>query len=159
MADFGRELLRRRVPQIVGAYLAGGWVLLEFTDWTVNRYVLSSHVTDFVVASWLLLLPAVAILAWNHGSPGRDEWTRGETIGITLNLLLAGMILFAVFRGQDLGAATTSVVVQDDEGNELTREIPKAEFRRRVVLFSFTNGSDDPELDWLQYALPKAISI
>lgn len=159
MADFGRELLRRRVPQIVGAYLAGGWILLEFTDWTVNRYVLSSHVTDFVVASWLLLLPAVAILAWNHGSPGRDEWKRSETIGIALNLILAGGILLAVFRGQDLGAATTSVVVQDDEGNELTREIPKAEFRRRVALFSFVNGSGDPELDWLQYAFPQAISI
>ena len=156
MADFGRELLRRRVPQIVGAYLAGGWILLEFTDWTVNRYVLSSHVTDFVVASWLLLLPAIAILAWNHGSPGRDEWRRAETVGIALNLLLAGVILFSVFRGQDLGAATNTVVVRDEEGRELVRQIPKGEFRRRVALFSFTNGSGDPELDWLQYALPNA---
>jgi tetratricopeptide (TPR) repeat protein/TolB-like protein len=159
MADFGRELLRRRVPQIVGAYLAGGWILLEFTDWTVNRYVLSSHVTDFVVASWLLLLPAIAILAWNHGSPGRDEWRRAETVGIALNLLLAGVILFSVFRGQDLGAATNTVVVRDEEGRELVRQIPKGEFRRRLALFSFTNGSGDPELDWLQYALPKSIDI
>jgi len=37
MADFGRELLRRRVPQIVGAYLARGSIQLDFTDWTVNR--------------------------------------------------------------------------------------------------------------------------
>jgi tetratricopeptide (TPR) repeat protein/TolB-like protein len=159
MADFGRELLRRRVPQIVGAYLAGGWILLEFTDWTVNRYVLSSHVTDFVVASWLLLLPAIAILAWNHGSPGRDEWRRAETIGIALNLLFAGVILFSVFRGQDLGAATSTVVGYDEEGRELVRQIPKGEFRQRVALFSFTNGSGDPELDWLQYALPKSIDI
>jgi tetratricopeptide (TPR) repeat protein len=159
MTDFGRELLRRRVPHIVGAYLAGGWILLEFTDWTVNRYVLSSHVTDFVVASWLLLLPAIAILAWNHGSPGRDAWSRAEAIGITLNLLLAVVILFSVFRGQDLGAATSTVVVQDEEGKELRRSIPKPEFRHRVVLFSFSNGSGDPELDWLQYALPSAVSI
>ena len=159
MAEFGRELLRRRVPQIVGAYLAGGWILLEFTDWTVNRYVLSSHVTDFVVASWLLLLPAIAILAWNHGSPGRDEWRRAETVGISLNLLLAGVILFSVFRGQDLGAATSTVVVQDEEGRELVRQIPKGEFRQRVALFAFSNGSGDPELDWLQYALPKSINI
>ncbi len=107
MADFGRELLRRRVPQIVGAYLAGGWVLLEFTDWAVNRYVLSSHVTDFVVASWLLLLPAVAVLAWNHGSPGKDAWRRADTISVLLNLAVAGLILFGVFRGRDLGAATS----------------------------------------------------
>ena len=159
MADFGREMLRRRVPQIVGAYLAGGWILLEFTDWTVNRYVLSSHVTDFVVASWLLLLPAIAILAWNHGSPGRDEWTRGETVGIALNLLLAGMILFSVFRGQDLGAATSTVVAQDEEGREVRRDIPKPEFRHRVALFAFSNESGDSALDWLQYAIPKAVEI
>ncbi len=159
MTDFGRELLRRRVPQIVGAYLAGGWILLDFTDWTVNRYVLSSHVTDFVVASWLLLLPTIAILAWNHGSPGRDEWKRGETIGIALTLLIGAVVLISVFRGQDLGAATSTVVVQDEEGRELRRSIPKPEFRHRVVLFSFSNGSGDPEFDWLQYALPNAISI
>lgn len=159
MADFGRELMRRRVPQIVGAYLAGGWILLEFTDWTVNRYVLSGHVTDFVVAAWLLLLPAVAILAWNHGSPGRDRWSRADTIGVGLNLLLAGAILFSLFRGQNLGAATSTVTAQDEEGKQVVREVPKPEFRHRVALFSFTNESGDPELDWLQYALPKSIQI
>lgn len=159
MADFGRELLRRRVPQIVGAYLAGGWILLEFTDWTVNRYVLSAHLTDFVVASWLLLLPAVAILAWNHGSPGRDRWSRSDTIGVGLNLLLAGAILFSLFRGQNLGAATSTVVAQDEQGNEVVRQVPLPDSRHRIALFSFVNASGDPELDWLQYALPKAIRI
>ena len=72
-----KELLARRVPQIVGAYLAAGWLVLEFTDWAVNRYLLSSHLTDFVVAGWLLLLPAVFMLAWFHGKPGRDRWSRG----------------------------------------------------------------------------------
>ncbi|MCL7964837.1 MAG: tetratricopeptide repeat protein [marine benthic group bacterium] len=159
MADFGRELLRRRVPQIVGAYLAGGWILLEFTDWAVNRYVLSAHVTDFVVASWLLLLPAVAILAWNHGSPGRDRWSRADTIGVGLNLVLAGAILFSLFQGQNLGAATSTVIAQDEEGKEVVRQVPLPESRHRIALFSFTNASGDPELDWLQYALPKAIQI
>jgi tetratricopeptide (TPR) repeat protein len=159
MADFGRELLKRRVPQIVGAYLAGGWILLEFTDWAVNRYVLSAHVTDFVVASWLLLLPAVAILAWNHGSPGRDRWSRADTIGVGLNLVLAAFILLSQFRGQNLGAATSTVVAQDEEGKQVVRQVPLPESRHRIALFSFTNESGDPELDWLQYALPKAIQI
>ena len=40
------DLVRRRVPQILGIYLAVGWGMLEFTDWLVNRYVLSSHLID-----------------------------------------------------------------------------------------------------------------
>lgn len=159
MFDFGKELMRRRVPQIVGAYLAGGWVLLEFTDWTVNRYVLSPHLTDFVVASWLLLLPAVAMLAWNHGKPGRDAVTRGEAVGLGLNLVFAAVVLFSMFRGTDLGAATSSVQVTDEAGRTVTRTVPKPEFRRRVALFSFRNESGDPALDWLQFALPQAVRI
>jgi hypothetical protein len=46
--------MRRRVPHILGAYFAGGWILLEFTDWAVGRWVLSPHITDFVVTAWLL---------------------------------------------------------------------------------------------------------
>jgi len=159
MFDFGKELMRRRVPQIVGAYLAGGWILLEFTDWTVNRYVLSPHLTDFVVASWLLLLPAVAMIAWNHGQPGRDAFTRGEAIGLALNLMFAVLVLFSMFRGRDLGAATSAVRVTDEQGRTVTRSVPKPEFRHRVALFSFRNESGDPALDWLQFALSQAVRI
>jgi len=159
MFDFGKELMRRRVPQIVGAYLAGGWILLEFTDWTVSRYVLSPHLTDFVVASWLLLLPAVAMIAWNHGKPGRDAFTRGEAVGLALNLVFAGVVLLTMFRGRDLGAATSAVEVTDEQGRTVTRSVPKPEFRHRLALFSFRNETGDPDLDWLQFALPQAVRI
>ena len=43
------ELLRRRVPQVMGVYLAAGWGLLEFTDWAVGRFEASSGVTDVVI--------------------------------------------------------------------------------------------------------------
>ena len=42
------------------AYFAGGWILLEFTDWAVGHWVLSPHITDFVVTVWLFMIPAVA---------------------------------------------------------------------------------------------------
>ena len=40
-ANLVSELLRRRVPQVVGVYLAAGWGLLEFTDWATGRFALS----------------------------------------------------------------------------------------------------------------------
>jgi tetratricopeptide (TPR) repeat protein len=154
-----KELLARRVPQIVGGYLAAGWLVLEFTDWAVNRYLLSAHLTDFVVAGWLLLLPAVLMLAWFHGKPGRDRWSRAEQIGIAINLLLAGGVLFGLFRGTDLGAATTTVVVEDEEGNTIERVIPKSEFRKSVLVFPFDNVSGNDDLDWLEYGVRIGVGV
>lgn len=154
-----RELLERRVPHIVGAYLAAGWLVLEFTDWVVNRYVLSSHLTDFVVAGWLLLLPAVFMVAWFHGKPGRDSWTRFEQVGIAINLVVATVVLIGLFRGRDLGAATTTVVVQDEEGNSIERVVPKGEFRKNVLVFPFDNRSGNPDLDWLEYGVPAGVGF
>jgi tetratricopeptide (TPR) repeat protein len=154
-----RELLARRVPHILGAYLAAGWLVLEVTDWVVNRYVLSSHLTDFVAACWVLLLPSVLLVAWFHGRPGRDRWTRGERIGIVANLLVAGFVLFGVFHGRDLGAATTTVVVADEEGNAVERVVPKSEFRKSLVVFPFDNRSGDPALDGLQFGVPIGVGV
>ena len=74
--DFLQELLRRRVPQLVGLYLAAGWGLLEFTDWATGRFGLSGSLEDAVVVSWAILLPAVASLAWRWGAPGATPLTR-----------------------------------------------------------------------------------
>ncbi len=151
--------MRRRVPHIVGAYFAGGWILLEFTDWAVGRWVLSPHITDFVVTAWLFMIPAVALLAWTHGAPGRDRWTRVEIIGVALNLVVAAAIMFGLFRGRDLGAATNTVTVLDEEGRSIEREIPKREFMRRVAVFAFVNESDDTDLDWLQLGASWALTL
>jgi len=151
--------MRRRVPHIVGAYFAGGWILLEFTDWAVGRWVLSPYITDFVVMAWLFGIPAVALLAWTHGAPGRDRWTRVEIIGVALNLLVAAAIMFGLFRGRDLGAATNTVTVLDEEGRSIEREIPKREFTRRVAVFAFVNESGDADLDWLQLGAPWSLTL
>jgi len=154
-----QELLARRVPHILGAYLAAGWLVLEVTDWVVNRYVLSSHLTDFVVACWLLLLPSVLLVAWFHGRPGRDRWTRGERIGIAANLVIAGIVLFGLFHGRDLGAATTTVTIEDEAGNAVERVVPKSEFRKSLIVFPFDNRSGEAAFDWLQYGVPVGVSL
>ena len=159
MAGFTTELFRRRIPQILGAYLIASWAVLEFADWAVNRYLLSPYLVDFAFALLALMAPSVLLLAWFHGAPGRDSWSRVEKIGIPLNLAVAGIVLFGVFQGRDLGAATTTVVVADEEGNQLQRVVPKAEFRRKIALFPFDNVSADTSLGWLQYGLPVAIYL
>jgi tetratricopeptide (TPR) repeat protein len=152
-----KELLRRRVPQILGVYLAVGWGALEFTDWLVNRYVLSPYLIDFVLLTWLTLTPTVLLLAWFHGAPGRDRWMAAEKIGIPVNVAIAAVLLFVVFGDKDLGAATTAVTVENEAGETVERVIPKSEFRKHLALYYFDNESGDTALDWLQYGLTWAL--
>jgi tetratricopeptide (TPR) repeat protein/TolB-like protein len=151
--------MRRRVPHIVGAYFAGGWILREATDWAVGRWVLSPHITDVVVTAWLFMIPAVALLAWTHGAPGRDRWSRLEVTGIAVNIVVAAAVLFGLFRGRDLGAATSPVTVVDEAGLSMERDIPKREFTRRVGVFAFVNESGDDDLDWLQLGVPWSLTL
>ncbi|MGD8866603.1 MAG: tetratricopeptide repeat protein [Gemmatimonadales bacterium] len=154
---FIKELLRRRVPQILGVYLAAGWGALEFTDFLVNHFILSSHLIDFVMLVWLLLVPTVVMLAYFHGAPGRDTWTRTEKIGIPVNVAVAGLLLIGIFAGKNLGAATESITLQDETGERVERVIPKSEFHQNLAAFYFDNVSGDTALDWLQYGMPLAL--
>ncbi len=153
------ELLRRRVPQILGVYLAVGWGVLEFTDWLVNRYVLSPHLTDFSLVAWGLMIPSVLLLAWFHGAPGRDQWTRVEKFGVPANLAIGATLLVVMFGGRDLGAATESVTLEDETGRTIERSVPKSEFRKSLTPYFFDNASGDTALDWLQYGIPYAIEF
>jgi tetratricopeptide (TPR) repeat protein len=154
-----RSLLARRVPQLTGIYLVASWGLLEFVDWAVDQYALSPVLTNFVVTLLVLLLPMVVVLAWRHGAPGADRWTRIDGAAIGLNLAAAAGILFVAFSGQELGAATTVKVVEDEAGNTVERVVPKAAFRRNVLLYDFDNESGDPELDWLRTGIVIGVSF
>lgn len=58
------ELVRRRVPHVLGMYLAAGWGVLEFTDWAVARFRPSVDPTPAVLVVLVVLLPAVLWAAW-----------------------------------------------------------------------------------------------
>ncbi|MGD8700175.1 MAG: tetratricopeptide repeat protein, partial [Gemmatimonadales bacterium] len=106
---------------------------------------------------WALLIPTVIILAYFHGAPGRDRWTRVEKIGIPANIAVAGLLLTAAFAGKNLGAATESIVLEDETGESVERVVPKGEFRKNLASFYFDNVSGDTALDWLQYGIPLAL--
>lgn len=152
-----KDLIARRVPHYLGAYLAAGWGALEFTDWLVNRFVLSPHITDFALMAWALMMPTVVVLAYFHGRPGRDSWTWVEKVGIPINVLAAVAVLWISFAGRDLGAATTEVVVEDETGQPVERVVPKASLRERLAVFYLNNQSGDTALDWLGYGIPLAL--
>lgn len=152
-----KPLFDRRVPQILGLYLGASWGLVEFVAFLVDRYLLSPHLVTFALVLLALFVPSVCLLAWYHGAPGDDEWRRAETVGISANALGGLVVLYLAFGGKDLGAATTTVSVEDEEGERVERVVPKSQFRKEVALFYLDNESGDPDLDWLRYGLPEAL--
>ncbi len=98
----------------------------------------------------LLLLPSVVVLGWFRGKPGRERETLAKTEKIGIPEVLR--VLFA------LGAATTSVTVETEDGETVERVIPKSEFRKRTALFPLDPGPGLGEEDgWMAYVMPFAL--
>lgn len=152
-----QDLRRRRMPQIVGVYLAFSFGVVQFVDWLVRNFPISPNLPTFSFVALASMIPTVLLLAYFHGKPGRDQWTRYEKLGIPANLIAAAAILFLIFQDKELGAVTQKVTVTDDEGQTIERVIPKSEFRKRLAIFYFENESGDTTHNWLQYGLTELL--
>jgi len=96
--SFIKQLLDRRVPQILGSYFVGATTLIFFIDWLVAKYGFSDFYTSFALFGLISILPSVVILAYFHGAPGKDEWTKVEKFGIPINILFIAIALFSGYR-------------------------------------------------------------
>ena len=160
MSALVRTLIERRVPHTLAIYAGASWALIEFVAFAVDEFLLSPHLTRVVLAGLLLLLPTAFMLAWFHGKPGKDreEMPRTEKIGLPANLLLCAIVLWVLFGGKDLGAATRTVTVQTEDGEEIQVTTMKSEFRKRTALFPLETGAGlGEEETWIAYAVPLAI--
>jgi len=149
---FFRDLFDRRFPQIIFIYLGVCWTILEFVSWIIEHYSISPYLTDLSFITLISMIPTVGMLAYFHGRPGRDQWTKTEIIGIPINVIITGCLLVYFFGGRELGSATTEINVKNETGQKVQRQIPKSQLMKRLAIFFFENESKNPDLDWLQYA-------
>jgi len=91
--SFINILLERRIPQILGSYFIAGTSLIFFIQYLVDKYQFSSHYPTLALFGLISIIPSVIILAYFHGSPGKDEWTKMEKIGIPVNILFIAVVL------------------------------------------------------------------
>ena len=149
-----KDIISRRVPQIVGIYLAVSWGLIQFVIWLVNEFVLSPFLPQFTFVLLLSMLPTVVLFSYFHGKPGRDDWTKIEKIGVPVNVIFTIVILIFFFQGKELGAAEKKVTIYDEAGNRIERTIIKNQFRKKIAVFAFENLSNDSSDNWLRYGMP-----
>ncbi len=153
------ELHARRVLPYIGAYILAAWGLVQFMSFLEERFQLSPHLVNIVMAGVLLLLPSAALLAWRHGRPGADSWGRVERLTLPLNLIATVLVLVLLFHGKELGAVTTMVQVEDENGEISERRVPREAFRRRLILYAWEDRGSRPEDDWLVEGLPFLLSM
>jgi hypothetical protein len=153
------RLLERHVPQYLLVYIGVAWGIMQFTQLIVDVFLFSPHWTKVVIFATLMLWPSYLLVVYRHARPGADSWGVPEKVGVPANLLLAFAALFFMFRGQDLGAATTSITVADEAGNVVEREVPKQEFRKRTVLFDFDSDALADDDLWLTGFVPDAVYV
>ncbi len=146
-----KDLLRRRVPQILGIYLAIGWGVLEFLDWLIRRYALSPYIADFGLLAWASMIPTVLMLAYFHGERGEQRWTRIEKIAIPANLLAAVALLVFMFAGR---GATVRAWTADGSINAAA--VAALEPTRIAVLY-FYDDSEGQDLGHLASAFTGAL--
>ena len=101
--SFLKKLLNRRVPQIVGLYIAATWMTVEIGEWVTEQLGLSASLVFYLFVVMVALLPAVAVIAWNHGAPGRDQWKRSEQLFLSANAALAVVLLLVVIELSPVG--------------------------------------------------------
>jgi tetratricopeptide (TPR) repeat protein/tRNA A-37 threonylcarbamoyl transferase component Bud32 len=147
-------LMERRAARIVATYVGAGLLVLAGTKWLAARLLLSPDLTMLVGTALLLFLPTVALLAYRRR---RERWSLIEKMALPTNAVLAVAVLFLLFGGKDLGATTTAVTVRDEEGNLVTRRVPKEGFRKNLLVFFFDNPASDTSLTWMQYGVPWAL--
>jgi tetratricopeptide (TPR) repeat protein/tRNA A-37 threonylcarbamoyl transferase component Bud32 len=147
----------KRFLQVLGLY--GVFVVVAYwlLNFVVERFVWSPHLPTFGLVALVTLLPMVAIVAY-HRSRGDQESWKLIRFGVPANVFVAVVILWLLFGSTDLGAATTTVVVEDEDGNTMERVVPKSEFRKNVLLFPFDNTGDSTD-DWLQHGIPAALDV
>jgi len=152
--SFFKEIIQRRVQQIVGVYMAASWGIIQFIMWLVDEFVLSHFLPQFTFVLLLSMLPTAILLSYYHGKPGRDKWTKVEKIGVPLNIIFTIVIVLFFFRSKELGATEKKITIYDETGNKIERSIVKNQFRKKVAIFAFENTSKDTSLDWLCFGLP-----
>lgn len=162
LASLPRDLIQRRVPHILAIYAGASWGLVEFTAFAVDEFLLSPHWTRLVMVTLLMVLPSVFLLAWFHGKPGRerDQLARTEKVAIPVNLVLCGVVLAALFGGEELGSVTTSVTVETEDGETIERQVPNPAFTKTMALFPLDLGPGMAENEaWVSYAVPEALRL
>jgi len=171
------EVISRKIPQIIGMYIASLWLAMEISDWMSGRFNLSEQLSTYVFVGFFSFLPTVVLLAWGHGKPGKDQWSLTEKVWIPINLVLSVFALTYIFNptADTMSIHDTKIVTKNNKSNKsletkkslaLIGKMPVVDvkpmskriseesnqtYHQNVVSYFWENKTKDNSLDWLSY--------
>lgn len=108
-----RDLRQRRFVQILIAYLAASWVVIEVVSQLVEHEILPGIVYRLVLIWFVGGLPGAAVVAWFHGEQGRQKAPRSEIAFLVLLIVALGAF---TFRSVDAHLETQRAMAGAHEG-------------------------------------------
>lgn len=156
--SFWAELGHRRVPQVLGLYMAGSWTFMEFFESIIGRHNLSTYWADIALLIIGLMLPTVILLAYRHGAPGTQSWSKVEKIGIPVNLIAVLAIVYLNFAGKDLGDRVELIEGISPDGSAVKVFRPKEDYRKRLMIGYFKLRSKSLDQS-MSYGISHALAI
>ncbi len=154
------ELIERRIPQIIGVYIATVWLAVEVSEWMSDRFDIPDQTSSYVFVIMIAFLPLVALLAWGHGRPGKDKWTQKQVIFIPFNIAIAWFAVNTFIKPEIQSVGIQGAEVQGIEilsladvqtGELIDYEVAKTGLSQKVSGFFWENTTGDESLDWLSY--------
>jgi len=164
-----KQLMHRRVPQIVGAYIATLWLAVEIGGWVTEQMGLPSAYALYLFVVLVAFLPSVVILAWRHGAPGPDNWGRLEKFTVPANVVLAAGLLVLIVQVRPPLAEPSSVRMEsaviertliDETGQEQVFQVAREGFGVSFVsLFWPSEDRSTDSVEWESYAAPWLLGV
>lgn len=140
------ELRQRRIFQIVAAYAATGWIVLEVADQLVDRGIVPEILYPVALIWYLGGFAVSLIVGWYHGEKGRQDIPRVEIAALgtvaVVALLLSGSIVFT-----HLEEARAAAMVDEDGVLDA----------RRIAVLYFEDRTDDADGGYLGDALTESL--
>ena len=144
--------------QFFAGYLVAAWTFLQFVDWLLNRYNLSPNWVDFLLWTFIGIIPSLLIYLYHRERINKGIIKLKEKILIPVNIILLAFILFIAFGNTDLGATTKKVTFENSIGNLETKTFTKEEFRTGIPIYDFKQIQDkDSAYSWLSYGIGKIL--
>ncbi|NNF28235.1 MAG: serine/threonine protein kinase [Gemmatimonadetes bacterium] len=82
-------LKKRRFAQLLGAYIVGGWVVIQVVDALGQNGVLPEVAFRVTLTLFLVGFSAVGVVGWFHGERGRQEFRKLEAALLGFIVLVA----------------------------------------------------------------------
>ncbi len=144
--SFFKELLDRRLAQIVVAYAAAGWIALSVVDQFADRGVFSNLVYYFALVWFVVGLFVAVVVGWYHGEKGSQRVTGMEKALLSLAALvgIVGTWVIASNRPVDTPLGVTAGGAGDLDPS-------------RIAVLYFQDASSGHDLGYLADGLTETL--